>query len=293
MNQQTAPPHPIIATLLLVATTFFWGITFTVVKDAVLRVDVFFFLSQRFILASVVMVVPGLLLKGIPDRGTIRAGMILGAALFASYAFQTAALLYTSASNTAFLTGISVVLVPLLGRIFFGRTTGRKEAAGALLASAGLYLLCTGGSFVINRGDLLGLACAFCIALHILLTGRYAHRHDVFWVTAIQLSTIAILSTVVALARGEEITRLYPFLFWPLVICALFATVFAFWVQTSMQRFIPPARTALIFCLEPVFAAGYAAIVAGERLSPTGWTGAILILSGMLLTELPARRLTS
>jgi drug/metabolite transporter (DMT)-like permease len=274
------------AAFLLITTTFFWGITFTVVKDAVARVDVFVFLAQRFALATALMILPGLLWRGRPQWRTIKAGLVMGLALFSAYAFQTLALLYTSASNTGFLTGLNVVFVPLIGAVIFHHRVPVAVRWGTALATIGLYLLCTGGSFQVNRGDLLGLICAVCTAGHILLTGHYAVKHDVYWITTVQLGTIALASTLIATATGHPVTVYYPFLFWPLVTCAVFASVFAFLVQTAMQRHISPAQTALIFCLEPVFAAGYAFLAAGERLTTIGWFGALLILAGMVLAEL-------
>jgi drug/metabolite transporter (DMT)-like permease len=256
------------------------------VKDAVARVDVFVFLAQRFALATALMILPGLLWRGRPQWCTIRAGLVLGLALFSAYAFQTAALLYTSASNTGFLTGLNVVFVPLIGAAAFRHRVPVGVRWGAVLATIGLYLLCTGGSFAVNRGDLLGLICAVCVALHLLLTGHYAVKHDVYWITTTQLGTIAVASTLLATVTGHPVTVYYPFLLWPLVICAVFASVFAFLVQTAMQRHISPAQTALIFCLEPVFAAGYAFWAAGERLTAAGWLGALLILGGMVVAEL-------
>lgn len=275
-----------LAAALLIATTFFWGVTFTVVKDAVAQVDVFVFLAQRFILATGIMILPGLVWRGRPTWPTIRAGLILGIALFSAYAFQTAALLYTSASNTAFLTGLNVVFVPLIGAAILKQRLPTGVIIGTALSSIGLFLLCTGGEFQANRGDLLGLVCAICTALHILLTGRFASRHDVYWITTTQLGTIAVASTAIAMFTGQPVLHYYPFLLWPLLLCAIFASVFAFLVQTAMQRHISPAQTALIFCLEPVFGAAYAGIVAGERLTTAGWIGAMLILGGMVLAEL-------
>ena len=274
------------AALLLIATTFFWGITFTVVKEAVSQVDMFVFLAQRFTLASILMIIPGVLFHGRPTWSTVRAGTILGLALFGAYAFQTAALLFTSASNTGFLTGLNVVLVPIMGAILFRHRIPVGVRWGAFIATAGLYLLCTGGELRINSGDLLGMICAVCVALHLLLTGHYAPDHDVYWITTVQMTTIAIASSLIALAGGKPVTVYYPFLLWPLLLCAIFASVFAFLVQTAMQRHIPPSQTALIFCLEPVFAAGYAYAVAGEKLSAIAWVGALLILGAMLLAEL-------
>lgn len=274
------------AALLLIATTLFWGITFTVVKDAVAQVDMFVFLAQRFTLAALMMIPPGLYFRGRPDWPALRVGMILGLALFSAYAFQTAALLYTTASNTGFLTGLNVVLVPIIGALLFKQRIPAGVKYGAAIATAGLFLLCTGGTLQINYGDLLGIVCAIFVALHLLLTGHYAPRHDVYWITTIQLTTIAVASILIAGVSGKPVAVYYPFLLWPLLLCALFASVFAFLVQTAMQRHISPAQTALIFCLEPVFAAGYAYFVAGEKLTAIAWFGALLILVAMLVAEL-------
>lgn len=276
----------LFAALLLIATTFFWGITFTVVKDAVARVDMFVFLSQRFILAALLMIIPGIIFRKRPDRSTMLAGIKLGAALFCAYAFQTAALLYTTASNTAFLTGLNVVFVPLIAAAAMRQRVSASVCWGAGLATAGLFLLCTGGEFDVNRGDLLGFICSVATAMHILLTGHYAAKHDVYWITATQLATIAVASTIAATVTGHDITVYYPFLLGPVILCALFATIFAFLVQTAMQRHIPASQTALIFCLEPVFGAGYAYFAAGEKLTPAALSGAVLILAGMLIAEL-------
>lgn len=274
------------AALLLIATTFFWGITFTVVKDAVAQVDMFVFLAQRFALAALLMIIPGMIFRSRPAWRTVRAGTVLGLALFSAYAFQTAALLFTSASNTGFLTGLNVVMVPILGAVIFHQQIPAGVRWGAALATAGLYLLCTGGTFQINIGDMLGFVCAICVALHLLLTGHFAPNHDVYWITTVQMSVIAIASALIALGGGKPLFAYYSFLLWPLLLCAIFASVFAFLVQTAMQRHISPAQTALIFCLEPVFAAGYAYLAAGEKLSAVAWFGALLILAAMLIAEL-------
>jgi len=274
------------AALLLIATTFFWGVTFTVVKDAVARVDIFVFLAQRFTLAALFMLVPGIIFKKLPLWRTIRAGVILGLALFSAYAFQTAALLFTSASNTGFLTGLNVVIVPLIGALLFKQRIPTGVRCGAVMAASGLFLLCTGGTLQVNYGDMLGVICAVFVALHLLLTGHYTSDHDVYWITTVQMATIAVASTLIAVGSGKAVAVYYPFLLGPLLLCALFASVFAFLVQTAMQRHISPAQTALIFCLEPVFAAGYAYFAADEKLTSIAWLGALLILVAMLVAEL-------
>jgi drug/metabolite transporter (DMT)-like permease len=275
------------AALLLLVTTFFWGVTFTIVKEAINLVDVFVFLSQRFLLAAVIMLPFALWRR---DRLNVRLlihGGVLGCLLFASYAFQTVALKYTSASNTGFLTGLSVVLVPLFGALFFRQPIGRNIRWGVGLAVAGLFLLCSNGRLSFNNGDLLATVCGACVALHLLFTSRFARlaSSDVYLLTTLQLITVGALSLATAGATGKRVFVWYPELLWTLAICVLIATIFAFLVQTSMQREISPSHTALIFCTEPVFGAGYAYFAAGERLGLFGIAGAVLILAGMVISE--------
>ena len=276
------------AGILLLITTFFWGVTFTIVKDAVSKVDVFVFLSQRFLLAACLMLPFALFSIKRMNKKLFTHGIVLGILLFASYAFQTVALKYTTASNAGFLTGLNVVLVPLFGALLFRFPIGRNIKWGVGLAVAGLFLLCSNGSLSFNYGDVLATICGACVALHLLFTSRFS-RHatsDVYLLTALQLSTVGALSLACAGIRGHQVFIWHPELLWTLIVCVLVATIFAFLVQTSMQRFISPSHTALIFCTEPVFAALYAYFAAGERLGVFGFIGAALILAGMVLSEL-------
>lgn len=275
------------AAVLLLTTTFFWGITFTIVKQAVSTVDVFVFLAQRFILAFI-LILPICIKKGRQlDAATIRQGCIMGIFLFGAYAFQTVALLYTSASNTGFLTGLNVVMVPIISALLLKHPISWPIKIAVILSTIGLFLLCGNGSLTINKGDILAAACAVCVSLHLIYTGEFARKSDYYWLTAVQLGIVAILSTAVALATGKQVLVWYPHLLTTLLICSLIATVFAFLVQTSMQRYISHTNTALIFCTEPVFAALYAWLVIDERLGMAGFAGALLIVGGMVVSILP------
>lgn len=274
------------ADLLLLITTLFWGVTFVVVKQAVQQVGVFPFLSQRFGLAFLILLGICLIARR-PLRGEcITRGVVLGALLFGAFAFQTMALLYSTASNTAFLTGLNVVLVPVIGAAFLRHAVTLNMKLGVVLAAAGLFLLCTNGSWGFSGGDILGITCAVCIALHLIFTGRFARASDVYWLTTVQIGIVALLSTLVAYGEGSDILVWHPEILWALVICVLFATIFAFLVQTSMQRFTSPTHTALIFCMEPVFAALYAYWAIGERFGGRGLIGAACILTGMVISEI-------
>jgi drug/metabolite transporter (DMT)-like permease len=278
------------AAILLLTTTFFWGVTFTVVKQAIESVDVFVFLAQRFILAFILILPIGILKGKQLDGVTILKGIIMGALLFGAYAFQTVALVYTTASNTGFLTGLNVVIVPILAAIVLKQRVSAAVKLAVFLSIVGLLLLCGNGSLALNRGDLLAALCAVCVSLHLICTGEFVRRSDFYWLTVVQLGVVASLSYAGALMRGKEVFVWYPHLLVPLLICTIIATVFAFLVQTSMQRYISHTNTALIFCTEPVFAALYAWLVLNERLGFYGYTGAIFILAGMMISILPDKQ---
>jgi drug/metabolite transporter (DMT)-like permease len=165
----------------------------------------------------------------------------------------------------------------------------RTIKIAVVLSLAGLFLLCGNGTLAFNSGDILAATCAVCVSLHLIYTGEYARSSDYYWLTTVQLGVVALLSVLFAVARGKQVLVWYPHLLWPLLICAVIATVFAFLVQTSMQRFISHSNTALIFCTEPVFAAIYAWFAINERLGLYGLAGALLILVGMVVSIIPEK----
>jgi drug/metabolite transporter (DMT)-like permease len=276
---------------LLILTTFFWGITFVVVKEAISSVDVFVFLCQRFALAFVLLLLLSLVLRRPLKLDVIKKGLILGVMLFGGFSLQTLSLVYTSASNTAFLTGLNVVFVPLFSALLFKKKIDFNMIIGVTFAFTGLYLLCAQTQLYLNTGDLLAVLCALCIALHLIYTGRYAGKSDIYWLTTIQIGAIALLSGIIAVVKGEQVFVYYPEIRNALIVCALFATIFAYLVQTTMQKYISPVNTALIFCLEPVFAAMVAYFFIGERLGARGIAGAVLIFMGMFSAEMSFSRI--
>jgi drug/metabolite transporter (DMT)-like permease len=270
--------------LLLVA--FFWGSTFILVKRAVEVIDVYSFLGIRFTLAAVLLGAGlGKRWRGL-DRRTVLAGTALGAALFLSYAFQTVGLTLTAASNAGFVTGLSVVMVPIFSSVVFRAFPPLQAAVGVVLACAGLMLLTGSGSGGSFRGDALVFVCAVFVALHILLTGRFAKTCDPYLLAGVQLAAVAVFGLVsMAVLPGRRLS-FAPVVLWAWLITVLFATIFAFVVQTAAQRVVSPTSTALIFSMEPVFAALFARLLGAEVLSLSGYVGGALIFSGMLITEL-------
>jgi drug/metabolite transporter (DMT)-like permease len=271
--------------LALVAVTAVWGATFVMVREAVARVPPSAFIAVRFLAAAALLAAlrPRQALR--PDRGLAAAGVVAGLALFAGYTLQTVGLQYTSASSAGFITGLAVVLTPLLGALVLRQRPGRWPATGALLAAAGLALL-TLERFEVHRGDLLVLGCAFAFATHILLLGRYSPRHASYQLAVVQLATVGVLALAWAGAAGDLRLPGSAQVWFALAVTAVLASAGGFLVQTRAQRDVSPTRTAIIFTMEPVFAALFAFWLAGERLAARGWLGAACIVAGMLVAEL-------
>ncbi|MDD4650328.1 MAG: DMT family transporter [Desulfoplanes sp.] len=282
--------HPWAAEGMLVLVTFFWGTTFTLVKDAIAQVDLFAFLGQRFTFSFFLLLPFCVRNRQGFSPDVVWKGAVLGLLLFGGYAFQTIGLLYTTASNTAFVTGLNVIFVPLLGALFYAKGLHLRLGISVLLAAAGLFFLCTGGDWSLNHGDLIVILCAVSIAFQIIYTARFVHDCDLYWLTAVQIGMVALCSNICAWGRGVDVFFWEPGILWAMIICVLFATVFAFLVQTGMQRFTSPTKTALIFCLEPVFGAIYANLFGGETLGEWGGIGAACIVLAMIMAELPGKK---
>ncbi len=231
-----------------------------------------------------------------PIRGALGGGALMGLALGAGYVFQTFGLERTTASNAGFITGLMVVLVPLLQGLIWRTWIGGGALAGALLAAVGLYLLSGGAGGLRLVGDGLVFLCAVSFAAHILLTSTYAAGRNASELTFLQLTTVAVMTAILAVTGA--VTGLAPALALPressvlfaLVVTGVFASAVAFYVQTFAQKHAPPTRTAIILTMEPVFAGVFGYLLADERLGVTGWIGAGLIVTGMLVSEFVSRR---
>ena len=281
------------ADLALGFCSLIWGATFVVVKDALSNCSVFLYIAIRFSLAALLM---GLLfwrsLREL-NRKTIWAGAQIGLFMFGGYAFQTSGLRLTSPSNAAFITGSSVILVPILLAAFGRRHMTAWIWAGAAAAFAGLYLLTVPveGLRDLNRGDPLVFMCAVMFAFHMIFIGRHVERHSVGALSFLQVATTALLalaSVPILGAAGWERPRLHwsGQLIFAIAITAIGSTVIGFSLQTWAQQYASPAHTAILVSLEPVFAAATAFFFAHQHLSGRALAGAALVLAGILLAEL-------
>ncbi len=277
-----------MAEFLLVTVTLFWGGTFPLVKEAIADLPVMAFLWVRFLLAALLLLLfagRGILTLGWKGVGR---GILLGTLLFLGYLFQTWGLAQTTSTNTGFLTGLNVVWVPLLAGPLLHKSPAFGAKIGVSLALVGLFMLTWQPSWSVNPGDAMVLVCSLFVALHILGLDALTEGFDGRALTFVQVATMAIWSLLGSLAY-EPVTwpRSWPSeLVIALVITAIFATVYAFWVMTSFQRLTTPTRAALIYTLEPVFAAFFSILLLSEQLPPLAWFGGGMIIFGMVIAEL-------
>jgi len=276
----------------LVVVAIIWGSTFVVVKKALADISTLYFLFLRFSLATACLMLlftPGFRRMRWPEIGRgLGGGAVAGLFLWLGYILQTMGLKYTSAGNSGFLTGLYIVLVPLIGSVVFRKRPGGREITGIAAAALGLVVMTLpslAANFSMNRGDLLTVGCAVAFAFHLLSVGYYSQREKTQAVALGQIGCAAVLS---GFALGIE----PPHALWTrsvwfaIVLTAIFATAAAFALQTWAQRYTTPTRTALIFALEPVVALATAVSIGGEPLTLYAVAGGALILAGILAVEL-------
>jgi drug/metabolite transporter (DMT)-like permease len=273
-----------VAVLALVAVSAVWGLTFVQVKDAVEIYPLFAFLAVRFAIACVALA-PAAARRALrlPREGWI-AGAVLGAVLALGYVLQTAGLERTTVSSAGFVTGMYVVLTPLLALALFRVQVALAAWLGVALSLAGLGML-AGIHAGSPDGDLLVLGGAAAFALQIVLMERYAPRYDPLAFTLAELAAALACFLVVALARGELDAPHGATVWGALLVTGILASALAFLVQSWAQQRTSATRTALLFALEPVFAGVFGYALAGDRLGAVGWAGCVVILAGIALAE--------
>ena len=283
----------------LIAVTAVWGLTFPLVKcsveacpairgglglDGAAPVDPFLFMGLRFAIAAAALLAAGARLP----RGMMGPATGLGLALFGGYAFQTLGLQKTSASNVAFITGLYVLMVPLMSAAFTRRTPAATTIAGALLATAGMFLMASPSGLGLGPGEILVLGCAASFAVHVFATGRVAARVSPLDFVLVQTMVAAGASFASAGVRGGLGVPRSGAIWIVLILTGVVASALAFVLQTRAQRFIPASRTAVIFSAETVFGGLFGWLMLSERLGLRGSIGGALIVAGILIAELLA-----
>jgi drug/metabolite transporter (DMT)-like permease len=278
-----------VSELSLIGIASIWGLTFVMVDDAIRELPTMAFLAYRFIPASLIVAVVFRKQLASLSRDGWRAGAVMGVFLAGGYIFQTLGMEQTTASNAGFITGLFVVLTPVLGAIVLRQSLPVGVWAAAGLAAVGLWLLSGGGTDFNTRGDGLVLICSFSLAAHILATSGAVKRHDVGALLAIQLGVVGIVTLAIGALAGDLEAPHGATVWSALLVTSLIASALGFFVQTFAQQHAPPARTALILCAEPAFAGLFGWLLNDERLTAAGWLGAALIMVAIVSVELVPR----
>ncbi|EGK14804.1 DMT superfamily drug/metabolite transporter [Desmospora sp. 8437] len=284
----------------LLSIAFVWGSTFVLVQGAIDTLPPFAFLAFRFGLASILLW--GFLCwrgkhRQAFAKQTLRPGIFLGLWLLMGFSFQTLSLLYTTSGKSGFLTGLSVAMIPILSFFILGLRPRPNAWAGVALSVMGLYLLALADFSRINQGDLLAMLCAVGFGLQVVYTSKYAPRAGALPLVTVQVTLVTVASLVLSFLfePWNLLLRKHPWaepgVWMAVLVTALFATVLAYVGQTYFQRETSPNRVALIFAMEPVFAALTDYVWLGVSMTGWGLTGGALIFVGMILSELPGKHL--
>jgi drug/metabolite transporter (DMT)-like permease len=280
--------------LALVVASFLYGATFTIVQDALDDLTATGFILLRFAIGGAALV-PLAVRRGwrgpaarlTDSTGVLVAcGVALGLTAFVGYVCQNIGLEHTTTSDSAFITGLFAVFTPLIAAVLYRRLPDRSVFISVGLAIIGLFLL-TGAQPSLGFGDAITLVTAFAFGIWFVQNGAWANRFDVVTLTCVELLAIAAFSLPLVLLDG--LGRLTAQAVFAVVFTGLGCSAFAFSIQIWAQRRVEPARASIINLLEPVVA-GFVGYAVGERLGWGGYLGALIVLAGILVAELGARR---
>ncbi len=286
------PNHALRADLLMLLTALIWGTGFVAQTAGMDHIGPYLFSGLRFALGSLCLM--PLILRNaktasVPEpllnRGMLRAGIIMGLALALGINLQQVGLLFTSVTNSGFITGLYVIVVPLLG-LLLGHKTGLGTWLGCLLAVVGMCLLSIGDNFHVASGDWLQLIGAFVWGGHVVLVSLFASRHDPIRLAFLQFATCSVVSLLLAVLFEpialDAIIAAGPALLYGGIV----AVGVGYTLQVVAQKHAIASHAAIILSLEAVFAAIAGAWILGEALQLRGYIGCGLMLAGMLLAQL-------
>ncbi len=284
------------ADFLMLITAMIWGTAFVAQRIGMDNIGPFLFTGLRFALGALALL-PLVIYQGrtaarhepFLQRGLILGGLSMGLALTLGINLQQVGLLFTSVTNSGFITGLYVIVVPLLG-LAIGHKTGLGTWLGAFLAVAGMALLSIGEDFTVASGDWIQLAGAFVWGVHVLLVSFFVSRHDAIRLAFLQFATCAVVSLLLALIF-EHINPASIWLAGPaLIYGGLFAVAVGYTLQVVAQKHAIASHAAIILSLEAVFAAIAGALFLEESLTLRGYMGCVLMFIGMLAAQLWPRK---
>lgn len=271
--------------LLLLLVTFFWGITFPLIKNSLQYIGPVDFLAVRFSVSAALMV-PLVVKRGRPhSRKTLTYGLVAGFLLFLGYYFQTVGLMYTTPAKSGIITGLYVVLLPLISYTYLRIRTERSDVIASVIAFAGLIIMSAGelGNSTVQYGDLMTLVCAVAYAYQIAYVSKHSPEIDSVHFTFYQLLFVSLFS-IAALPTYEPYRFvLNSYVIFTIIFTAVFAGVFAIYITNRALIFVEPSAAGVIFVGEPVFAAIFSVILTHDYLSYYTIGGGSLMVFAMFI----------
>ena len=279
--------YKFLAQLGMVLTTMIWGVTFVMVKDALNDATPFMFAALRFGLSFVLACI--YVNKGIKDisfNGLV-GGLVCGFCLYVGYAFQNYGLIETTPSKSAFITSVSVILVPVLLSLFGLQKVRLKFWIIIIMALCGLYVLLNPAGGNINFGDILTFGCAFSFALHVIFQDIYLKKKvDVVRFFVVQVMFVFIFSSISGFIFEGNSIILSERLLVAIAVTGILGTFVAIIIMLWAQTILTATQTAILLSLEPVFAALFSVFYAGEILGASGWIGGAIIVFSVAISGL-------
>ncbi|MFW9987984.1 MAG: DMT family transporter [Candidatus Odinarchaeota archaeon] len=275
----------IIAIFLLILTTVLWGTSFIITKNITEDIPIFLYLGIRFLIGFIGFIPFFPRLKNL-NKKIILMGAITGLLYFFGMVFQTYGLQSTTAGKTGFITGLSTVIIPFIIWIGFKEPIRIRVWFAVIFSILGMAFLLLEGASLFIIGDLLVLTCAFIFAFYIVLNDKYVQLNDVYLYSIIQVLTVFVSSFICSLFLRESynFASAHPSFWYVMIYMGIAVMTLTILFQNWSQQYQGPTTTAIIFTLEPVFAALFGYIIGNETLSLFGWVGCILIFIAILIT---------
>jgi len=278
------------AELLLLSITVFWGISFPFTKFALENFSPIALVFLRFSITVVVFLIiyyKKLKLRGFKEW---RYGFILGFLLFLGFITQTTGMKYTTASNSAFITGANVLLVPFALFFIAKRKPKLQNLIGVVIVTIGLYFLTGIGDSPMNYGDFITMFCTIAFALHVVLLDKYSKITDIIHLVFGQFLSMAVLSFIYMMAVEVFINKNFQMEFTAnstmlVLFLALFGTLLVFFLMTKFQGMTNPIKASIIYNMEQVFATFFAFFLLDERLTFSQILGAVVMITGLIISE--------
>ena len=270
----------------LLSLTIIWGSTFVLTKFILIDASPFVYVALRFFSASLLFAMFFFRRLRTISKDGVAKGLVLGVLLFTGFMLQTIGLKFTTASKSAFITGLMVVFTPIFQLIIERKAPKIGNIIGVVLVALGLYLMTSPTGSEFNIGDALTMVCAVLFSIYTVYLGVYGKDHDPAHLTIMQFASTAILAAIaIPFLETAHLNLTSRFLF-NITYLAVMPTVVALYIMAKYQKYTTPTRSAIIYSMEPPIAAIFAFFIIGEQIGMIGIVGGMLILSGLIVSEL-------